>query len=55
MCATVEPITLALLTRFLDWSNEECQVLMAGVRREFRDRRNHFYTHVHFIYGTKAR
>ncbi len=54
MCACVEPFTLALLTRILGWSNDECQVLMAGVRRDFRNKANHLYANFHFVYGRKA-
>lgn len=53
MCDCVEPFTLALLTRILKWRNEECQVLMAGVTRDFRSRRNHLYVNFHFAYGRK--
>tara|TARA_R110002060_G_scaffold52285_4_gene63226 strand:+ start:365 stop:547 length:183 start_codon:yes stop_codon:yes gene_type:complete len=53
MVDAVEPFTLAIFTRTLGWSNEEAQALMAGVRNELKDRRNHLYALVHFVYGRK--
>ena len=53
MVACVEPFTLALLTRILDWSNENTQVLMANMRNEFRNRKNLLYINFHFVYGRK--
>ena len=53
MCVCLESFTLALLTRVLGWSYEECQILMACVRAEFRDPKNHLYTLKHFVYGRK--
>lgn len=53
MCESVEPFTLALLTRILGWSNEETQVLMANVQSEFRNKKNHLYGVFHFVYGQK--
>jgi len=53
ICASVEPFVLALLTRFLGWSNDECQVLMAGTRRDLRNKQNHLYYNIHFVYGRK--
>ena len=53
MVDAVELFTLAIFTRTLGWSNEEAQALMAGVRNELKDRRNHLYALVHFVYGRK--
>ena len=53
MLAAVETFTLALLTRVLGWSVESTQVLMAKVRNDFQDRRNHVYSYFHFVYGRK--
>jgi hypothetical protein len=53
MLDAVEPFTLAIFTRALGWSNVEAQALMGGVRNELKDRRNHLYVLVHFIYGKK--
>jgi len=51
--AGVEPFCLALFTRVLGWSNAKTQVLLARVKDELRNPRNHFYTATHFIYGRK--
>jgi len=53
MLDAVEPFTLAIFTRALGWSNERAQALMAGVRKEISDRRNHLYVLVHFIYAKR--
>jgi hypothetical protein len=53
MCDCVESFTLALLTRVLKWSIEETQILMAGVRNDFRNRKNHLYVAFHFVCGRK--
>ncbi|KAL3422374.1 methyltransferase [Phlyctema vagabunda] len=53
MCDCVESFTLALLTRVLKWSNEETQVLMANVRSNFRNKKNHLYCKFHYVYGRK--
>lgn len=55
MLAAIEPFTLALLTRVLGWSVESTQVLMAKVRNEFRDKKNHIYSYFHFVYGRKPK
>ncbi|KAI5845219.1 S-adenosyl-L-methionine-dependent methyltransferase [Morchella snyderi] len=39
----LEGFTLALFTRFLDWTADEVYVLLAGVRSELRSRNNNFY------------
>lgn len=49
----VESFTLAIFTRVLGWSAEETEVLMAGVRSEFKDRKNHLYSLIHFVSGRK--
>jgi dGTP triphosphohydrolase len=51
--ASVEPFSLALFTRALGWSVDKTQVLMAGVKDDFRNRKNHLYTTSHFVYGKK--
>ena len=54
MLDAVEPFTLALLTRVLGWSNDATQVLMAGVRQDFRNwKKTHLYANFHFVYGQK--
>ncbi len=42
-------------TRTFGWSNERTQGLVAGVRKAFRDHKNHVYSHIHFIYGQKPK
>ncbi|KLJ13561.1 hypothetical protein EMPG_11497 [Blastomyces silverae] len=42
------------LIRILGWKPEEVEVLLAGVRRDLKDRSIHFYTKVHFVYGQKV-
>jgi len=54
MLDAVDSFTPALLTRVLKWSHEEAQVLMAQVRHDFRNRKNHMYIKLHFVYGRKA-
>lgn len=49
----IESYTIALLTRVLGWSAEGVQVLLVHARNELRSRKNHLYTHVHFVYGRK--
>jgi hypothetical protein len=53
MIAVVEACSLAPLTRILGLSNESAQVLIAGARADLRNRKNHFYTGQHFVYGRK--
>jgi SAM-dependent methyltransferase len=53
MILSVEPYTLALFTRILGWTVEECQILMALVKAEFRSPKNHLISYFHFIYGQK--
>ncbi len=53
MCLAVESFALALFTRVLGWSHEECQVLIAGARSDFKNRDNHLYANFHFVYGRK--
>jgi uncharacterized UPF0146 family protein len=53
LVASVEPFSLALFTRVLGWSVDKTQVLMAGVKDDFRNRNHHLYTTAHFVYGMK--
>lgn len=50
---SVEPLTLALFTRILGWSELECRVLIAKTREEFKTTRRQLYVYAHFIYGQK--
>jgi hypothetical protein len=40
----VEPFTLAMFKRILQWSDEEIQVIMAKVKGDFRNKTNRLYT-----------
>jgi hypothetical protein len=53
MCDAVESFTLAVLTRILGWGYDECLVLIANVRKDFRNKKNHLYSVRHFVYGQK--
>ena len=50
---SVEPYTLALLTRLRNWTQEECQVLIAKVKGEVKDPSFHGYAKFRFTYGMK--
>ena len=39
----IQGLTIALWTRFLDWSVEEIEVFLAKIRPEFKDRKVHSY------------
>ncbi|KKZ65271.1 hypothetical protein EMCG_08878 [[Emmonsia] crescens] len=49
----LEPYSLFLFTKILDWSVEETQVLLASVRQDLKNREIHMYSWVHFTYGRK--
>lgn len=49
-----EGFSLRLFINVLGWSYEEVQVLLAKVRRDFKDRSIHAYTEIHCVYGQKA-
>ncbi|KKA25673.1 hypothetical protein T310_0313 [Rasamsonia emersonii CBS 393.64] len=49
----VEAYTPALLSRFLGWSNDEIQVLIAKVRSELKDPAIHQYITTYVVYGRK--
>lgn len=53
MLACVDSYSLAVFTRVLGWSNERTQLLLAGVKNDLRNRKTHFYTASHFVYGRK--
>lgn len=53
MIISIESFTLAPLTRIMGWSVEEVQVLIAGVRSELKNPKNHLLTIFHFAYGRK--
>ncbi|KZF23510.1 S-adenosyl-L-methionine-dependent methyltransferase [Xylona heveae TC161] len=51
---SVEPLTLALFTRVLGWTELECQVLIGKVQEEFKTSRKQLFVYTHFITGRKA-
>ncbi|KAI9852159.1 MAG: hypothetical protein M1838_001622 [Thelocarpon superellum] len=53
MIEAVEPASLAVFTRVLNWDRTKTEVLLAGVRNEFKDTSYHFYCNLHFVYGRK--
>jgi len=50
---SIESFTQGFLGRVKGWSNEECEVIMAEVRREVRDPKLHLYTVFHFVIGRR--
>ena len=48
-----ESYSLALFTRVLGWSVEECQVFLAGVRNDLKNPKVHSYCNLHIVYGMK--
>jgi len=53
MLEAIEGFTIALFTRVLGWSLMETQVILAQVRTELSERRNHFYFKMYVAYGQK--
>ncbi|KAF2434307.1 methyltransferase, partial [Tothia fuscella] len=53
MCLAVESFAMGFMTRVLNWTNEECQVLLAKARTELRDPKAKLITIFHFVYGRK--
>ncbi|KIW16415.1 hypothetical protein PV08_06467 [Exophiala spinifera] len=53
MLDALEAVTLAYLTRALGWTQEEIQVMLADVRKEFSDKNNLLYTYCWFITARK--
>ncbi|KAH0612942.1 uncharacterized protein H6S33_009322, partial [Morchella sextelata] len=49
----LEGFTLALFTRFLDWTADEVYVLLAGVRSELRSKDSNFYFKMYVVYGQR--
>ncbi|KAJ9353458.1 S-adenosyl-L-methionine-dependent methyltransferase [Paecilomyces variotii] len=50
---SVEPLTLALFTRHLGWTEMESRIFIKKVCDEFKDTKKQFYVHAHFIYAQK--
>ncbi|KAL4886804.1 S-adenosyl-L-methionine-dependent methyltransferase [Aspergillus karnatakaensis] len=53
MLEALEAYSLALMTRFLGWTVDDVQVLLAGVRKELQDRTLHIYSRLYVVYGQK--
>ncbi|KAI9815379.1 MAG: hypothetical protein M1832_005518 [Thelocarpon impressellum] len=53
MIDAVEPASLALFTRILEWDRVRTEALLAGVRNEFKNTSFHFYCKLYFVYGRK--
>ena len=53
MIDAIEPFSIALLTRVLNWPKEKAEITISQVIREMRDSRNHLYVTNHFVYGRK--
>lgn len=49
----VDSYSLALFTRIGGWSEAETQVLLAGVRNEFKGNKMHLYTHCSYAIAEK--
>ncbi|KAJ9616825.1 hypothetical protein H2200_000544 [Cladophialophora chaetospira] len=54
VCSAIEPFALGFLTHALNWSEDECHVLVARVVKELQNKQNHFYVNFHYVYGRKA-
>ena len=46
-CGAIDSYTIALFTRVLGWTSEECKVLMDLAKKEVRDPKNQLY--INFI------
>jgi hypothetical protein len=44
---------MGFMTRVLNWTLEECQVLLAKARKELRDPKAPLICYFHFVYGRK--
>ncbi|KAI9691764.1 MAG: hypothetical protein M1822_007836 [Bathelium mastoideum] len=51
--ALLEALALAPLTRFLGWSVEEVQVLLAGCRKDVKNTNIHAYWRIRMVWGRK--
>jgi len=49
----LEAMSLMLLTNVLGWSVEDVQLLLVGVRKDFKNRQIHAYFPVYVVYGQK--
>lgn len=44
MLEAIKPYSLALFSRILEWTPEELEVLLAGVRSDLYNKNYHMYT-----------
>lgn len=44
---------MPVFTRVLEWSPEECQVIMTKAKKEVRDPQQQIHTNFWFVYGRK--
>lgn len=51
----LEGFLLRLFTQHLDWTRQEVDVLIAKVRKDFRDPRIHAQYNFHVVYGQKPK
>lgn len=51
ICDCVDSYTMGLFTRVLGWSVEECQIIMAKVKKQVRDPQWQLYTNFFFVSG----
>jgi hypothetical protein len=49
----IEPLSLALFTRVLGWTEHGSRVLFEKARKEFKESGRQFYVYTHFIHGWK--
>jgi len=49
----LQAVSLMLFTNVLGWSTEEAEILIAGVRRDLKNRHIHAYWPVRVVYGQK--
>ena len=52
-CDAIDSYTTALFTRILNWTQEECEVIMAKAKAEVRDRKNQVFINFYYVYGRK--
>lgn len=49
----LQGLSMALFTRGLNWSAEELEVFLTGVRKDMKDRKIHVYYDIYVVYGQK--
>jgi len=51
--ASIEPYALGFICKVLGWSEQETKILIAKVRQEIANYKNHLYIRFFFVYGRK--